>query len=156
MTPLDLPASALLAIAAVAWADGFLRKSEAQALLRVARAAELSPEDYARVQAALDTAPALDALDLEPLTGQARALAYAIATWLAKLDGVTNTEELANLKRLQEKLGLPKAKLDAAASATFDVMVLPGGGTVDGFDLGALAARLTEKLPSLSPRPKSP
>jgi hypothetical protein len=87
---------------------------------------------------------------LGELTGWERAVTYAIAYWLAKVDGVVNAEELKNLRTLGKLLELPQPKLDAAASAAFDVACLPGGHRPEKYDFTALAERLREKLPSLS------
>jgi hypothetical protein len=95
----------------------------------------------------------IDDVRLEGLTGWEKAVTYAIAFWLAKVDGVVNTEELKNLKTLGTRLGLPQPQLDAAASAAFDVACLPGGHRPEKYDFAALAERLRVKLPSLSTPP---
>lgn len=150
---LELPRESFLAIAAVGWSDGWMRKKEAAGLLRAARVCGLEGADLAAVEAAITQAPALDSLDLSEVGPWEAAVTYAIAVWLAKLDGVVNTEELANLRTLRDRFGVPRPKLDAAASAAFDVTCLPGGASVESFDFAALEARLREKLPALSVPP---
>jgi len=78
-----------------------------------------------------------------------RALTYVLAMWLAKVDGVVNAEELATLRELGARLGLPEIKLKAAASAAFDITCLPGGNRPEKFEFSKLEARLHEKLPAL-------
>ncbi|MCC6217765.1 MAG: hypothetical protein IT376_23100 [Polyangiaceae bacterium] len=150
---LKLPREAFLAIAAVGWSDGWMRKKEAAGLLRAARVCGLDGADLAEVEAAAAKAPSLETLDLSGVGAWEAAVTYAIAVWLAKLDGVVNAEELANLRTLRDRFGVPQPKLDAAASAAFDVTCLPGGASVDSFDFEALEARLREKLPALSVPP---
>ena len=88
-------------------------------------------------------------VDVSAMSGWQRALTYSIACWLARLDGVVNSEELAHLKELGGVLDLPQPKLDAAGSAAFDIAMLPGGHRPEKFDFDALAERLKVKLPSL-------
>jgi uncharacterized tellurite resistance protein B-like protein len=148
--PFKLSRDSFLAITAVAWADGLLRAKETKALLRAAETSGLAGDDLAAVQQATQDGVSLDDVSLDDLTGWERAVTYAIAYWLAKVDGVVNAEELKHLRTLGAKLELPQPKLDAAASAAFDVACLPGGHRPEKYDFAALADRLREKLPSLS------
>jgi uncharacterized membrane protein YebE (DUF533 family) len=144
-----LKKEAFLAITAVAWADGLLRKNEAAGLLKAARDVGLEGDALAEVESAVREGVDLDQVDLSSLPGSEQARTYAFAMWLAKIDGVVNTDELAALRRLGERLGLPEQKLKACASAAFDVACLPGGNRPDKFDFDALERRLLEKLPAL-------
>jgi uncharacterized membrane protein YebE (DUF533 family) len=144
-----LSPEAFLAITAVAWADGLLRKNEAQGLLRAAKDCGLDAEALVRVEEAVEGGVDLASVDTDGLSGSERARTYAFAMWLAKIDGVVNTDELRALKALGDKLGLPEQKQKAAASAAFDVACLPGGNRPDKFDFQTLEARLVEKLPAL-------
>ena len=154
LMPLKLSLSSFLAITAVAWADGLLRARETKALLRAAETCGLQGDELAAVESAARDGVSLQDVNLGEMTGWERAVTYAVACWLARADGVVNTEELQNLRALRARLDLPQPKLDAAASAAFDVACLPGGHRPDKYDFGALADRLREKLPSLSQPPK--
>jgi hypothetical protein len=147
---LTLPRESFLAIATVAWADGWMKKTEVEGLMTAAKACGLGDDDRAEVAVAAKDGVDLDTLDLSVLEPWERALTYAIANWLAKLDGITNAEELKALKALGGRLDLPPRQLDNAASAAFDIAVLPEGGRPDRFDFDALAVRLREKLPGLA------
>lgn len=138
-------------IAAVAQADGLIRQDETKALLRAAAQCGLAGEEIAAVEAAAKGGVALPAVDVGGLNDWQKGLTYALAYWLAKVDGVVNAQELAHLRELGQKLGLPKLKLEAAQSAVFDVTCLPGGHRPEKYDFGALAERLRVKLPSLAP-----
>lgn len=146
---MSLRKEGFLAVVAVARADGLLRADEARGLLGAAKEVGLSDADVAEVQGALDEGLELESLDLACLSGAERALTYAFAMWLAKVDGVVNAEELATLRKLGALLDLPQPKLKSAASAAFDVTCLPGGNRPDKFEFSKLEERLREKLPAL-------
>lgn len=146
---MSLRKEGFLAVVAVARADGLLRADESRGLLGAAKEVGLSDADQAEVKTALDAGLELSSLDLSVLSGSERALTYAFAIWLAKVDGIVNTEELATLRRLGRQLDLPEPKLKSAASAAFDITCLPGGNRPEKFEFSKLEARLVEKLPAL-------
>ena len=146
---MSLSKEGFVAIVAVARADGLLRKDESNGLLGAARSAGLSAADVSEVESALNQGVTLSAVDLSGLSGAERALTYALATWLAMVDGIVNAEELATLRELAAKLDLPEQKLKTAAAAAFDIVCLPGGHRPEKFEFADLEARLHEKLPSL-------
>jgi tellurite resistance protein len=146
---MSLRKEGFLAVVAVARADGLLRADEARGVLGAAKEAGLSEAELAEVQAALDSGLELETLNLERLSGPERALTYGFAIWLAKVDGIVNSDELATLRRLGGLLDLPEPKLKAAASAAFDITCLPGGNRPEKFEFSKLEARLREKLPAL-------
>lgn len=146
---MSLRKEGFLAVVAVARADGLLRADEARGVLGAAKEAGLSEAELAEVQAALDSGLELETLDLQSLSGPERALTYGFAIWLAKVDGIVNSDELATLRRLGGLLDLPEPKLKAAASAAFDITCLPGGNRPEKFEFSKLEARLREKLPAL-------
>lgn len=149
--PFTLPKESLLAIVAVAWADGLIRQDETKALLRAAAQCGLVGDELAAIEKAAKDGVALDAVDVSGLNDWQKGLTYALSYWLAKVDGVVNAQELAHLKALGQKLGLHELKLQAAQSAVFDITCLPGGHRPDKYDFGALAERLRVKLPSIVP-----
>ena len=146
---MSLRKEGFLAVVAVARADGLLRGDESRGLLGAAKEVGLTEDELAEVKAALDKGLELESLDLTALSGAERALTYAFAMWLAKVDGVVNAEELATLKKLGTLLDLPQPKLNSAASAAFDITCLPGGNRPEKFEFSKLEARLREKLPAL-------
>jgi len=146
----NLPRQSFLAITAVAWADGLLKQDEAKGLLRAAERCGLEGADLTAIELATKNGATLDEVDLSELTEWQKGLTYALAYWLAKVDGVVNTQELQNLRVLGTMVGLPELKLKAAQSAVFDVTCLPGGHRPDKYDFDALVERLETKLPSLA------
>lgn len=149
---LQLHRDSFIALAAVAWADGRLSRNESAGLLRAAREHGLGGDDLAAVEAATKEAVSIDSFDATELAEWEKALTFALATWLARLDGVTHPEEQASLHALGDRLGLPQEKLSLAASAAFDIACLPGGHRPEKYDFQALYERLGEKLPSLVSR----
>src|SRR5262245_9608211 len=89
-----------LAVVAVSRADGLLRQDESRGLLRAAAEVGLSEAEVSEVKAALESGLELEALDLSVLSPPERALTYGFATWLAKVDGIVNSDELATLRIL--------------------------------------------------------
>ena len=143
-----LPRSSYLALAAVGWADGRMRKDEAAGLRRAAEAGGLAADELADVAQAAEDGIKIEDITFDDMSPWHEALTYALANWLAKLDGVVNTEELKSLRVLEDRLTLASAKLQAARSAAFDVACLPEGGRPDKYDFAELEARLKEKLPA--------
>lgn len=146
---MSLRKEGFLAVVAVARADGLLRADESRGLLGAAQEVGLAEAELAEVKAALESGLELEGLDLSGLSGAERALTYAFAMWLAKVDGVVNAEELATLRKLGSQLDLPEPKLKSAASAAFDITCLPGGNRPEKFEFKKLEERLREKLPAL-------
>jgi uncharacterized membrane protein YebE (DUF533 family) len=146
---LSLPKQAFLALAAVGWADGSFRKNEGAALLRAAQASGVTGEDLAEVERSTKHEVSLDSFDAAGLGEWERVLTYALASWLACLDGVQSTSESVALQKLGEHLGLDVGVRQRAASAAFDIAVLPEGGRPEKYDFEKLGARLREKMPKL-------
>jgi tellurite resistance protein len=142
-----LPAQSFVALAAVAWADGRLVRAEATALVDAAKKHGLEGDDLARVEQATKAQVSLDAFDPAKLTVWECVVTYALATWLARLDGVQSTSESVVLKKLADRLGLEPGLCERAAGAAFDIAVLPEGGRPDRYDFEKLVARLRERLP---------
>lgn len=146
---MSLSKNGFLAITSVARADGLVRRDETKGLLQAARECGLSEAELSEVSQATENGLPLDNVDLSGLTGAERALTYAFAMWLAKVDGIVNTDELEALRDLGGRLDLPDQKLQAATSAALDIACLPGGNRPEKFEFSKLEARLKQKLPAL-------
>lgn len=144
-----LPKQAFVALAAVGWADGTLSRSEAAALVEAAKKHGLDGADLAAVEASTKSTVALDAFEPGDMSQWDRVITYALASWLAKLDGVQSTSETDTLKKLGERLGLNEGVRQRAAAAAFDVSVLPEGGRPDRYDFMKLVDQLKMKLPTI-------
>jgi uncharacterized membrane protein YebE (DUF533 family) len=144
-----LPKQSFVALAAVGWADGSLRRSEATALVEAAKKLGLDGEDLAAVEQSTRATVALDAFDPGVMTAWECVVTYALAIWLARLDGVQSTSESVTLRLLGDRLGLDDGLRQRAAAAALDIAVLPEGGRPDRYDFVKLVARLRERLPQL-------
>jgi hypothetical protein len=145
-----LPSQSFVALAAVGWADGRLTRAEAVALVEAAKKHGLAGDELAAVEASTKNKIALDAFDPGKMSVLDCVVTYALASWLARLDGVQSTSESEVLKKLGERLGLDDAIQQRAAGAAFDIAVLPEGGRPERYDFTKLIARLRERLPQFS------
>ena len=146
---IKLPSQSFVALAAVGWADGTLKRSEAVALVDAARKCGLEGDDLAAVEASTKATVALDAFEPGAMSQWDRVVTYALASWLAKLDGVQSSDESDVLRRLGARLDLPEPLRQRAAAIAFDISVLPEGGRPDRYDFEKLTARLRERLPQV-------
>lgn len=145
-----LPKQAFVALAAVVWSDDSIKKSEGGGLVRAAKESGLAGDDLAAIEKSTKAKVTLDAFEPGAMTDWEKIVTYAVAAWLAQLDGVVTTDENTTLVALGDRLALPAGTRQRAASAAFDIAVLPEGGRPDRYDFVKLAARLKEKMPQLA------
>lgn len=124
-----------------------MRKEEVAGLMRAARACGVDGEELSRVERAAAEGIQLEDVDIAEMNRWERALTFAFANWLAKLDGVVNAAELATLRVLGERLDLEPPRQQAARSAVFDIAAQPEGHRPERFDFALLEEKLAEKLP---------
>lgn len=146
-----LPKESFLALAAVAWADGTYQKNEGAALLRAAKEHGLEDGALAELEAATKSRVTLESAKLDGLGEWEKVLTYALAAWIALLDGVVSTEEHKSLRALGNALDLKQPLRERAAAAAFDISVLPDGRP-DKYDFNKLVLRLYERMPQLAPK----
>ncbi len=148
---LSLPKQSFLALAAIGWADGSFRKTEVAALLAAAQKAGLIDDDLADIERSTKKAVTIDAFEPGNMSEWDRVVTYALASWVAIVDGVQSRDESTVLRALGERLGLSEAIRQRAASAAFDVAVLPesANAKTERFDFDKLQARLHERMPQL-------
>lgn len=147
--PIKLPPQSFIALAAVGWADGSLRRAEVTALVDAAKKLGLEGEDLAAVEASTQSPVQLDAFEPGQMTAWERIVTYALASWLARINGVQSSSESAVLRALGDRLGVEEGMRQRAAGAAFDIAVLPEGGRPDRYNFVKLVARLHERLPQL-------
>ena len=145
-----LPKESFLALVAVGWVDKQLQRVEVTGLMRAAKEAGLAAEDIAAIEAATKTPMDLGALDFSKLGQWEQVLTYALAAWIAQVDGVVSTSESDMLADLGTKLGLAEPLRKRAAVAANDIACLPQGGRPDKYDFEKLIARLKERMPQLA------
>lgn len=106
-----------IALAAIAWADGHVADEESAALLAAARSSGIDGADLEPIREALMNRTALDRLSKLSLSSDEREFVYAVAAWIARVDGVVEPEESAALARLAGFLTLSDEQTSRAALA---------------------------------------
>lgn len=98
-----ISADVFVAVAAIAWADGKLDPEHADAIVRAAIEAGLSLDDIAGLEASIAGKEDLDrTLDRSSMSKEDRLFVYAVAAWIARLDGVVTLNESDALAALAE------------------------------------------------------
>lgn len=142
-----LPVECFLTFASIVYADGEIRRGELEGFRRAAKQYGVGEDDLTSIESRAKEGLTLEDIDLPELSDWQRALTYAFAVWLAKVDGIINKDENELLAQLGDKLSLEKLRRDAARSATYDIAALPGGHKPEIFDFEALEKQLEQKLP---------
>lgn len=135
-----------IALAAVAWADDALDADEADALVRAAADAGLELDEIAEIEAATKSKVELGEIERGSLSKEDRLFVYAMACWIAKLDGKVTAEEADALSSLGERLGIPERPRAAAESIAAEVAALPEGDRPARYDLTTLRRTIGERL----------
>jgi uncharacterized membrane protein YebE (DUF533 family) len=134
-----------LALAAIGWADGRLDPDEADAIVRAAVEAGLELDAIEEIEKATSERVDLGAIDRSEMSKEDRLFVYAIACWIARLDGQVTEEESGALTGLAERLGIPERTRAAAESIARDIAELPAR-----YDLLKLRATIGERLKKAS------
>lgn len=140
---LEIGHDTLLAISAIAWADGSLDPREAEALRQAARQLQLQGEDLASIERALASVVTLEEVETVRMNRLTRLFTYATACWMAEVDGEQSPAEGALLALLGDRLGLSAVARDRAHNA---VRGVAAGTTPASFDLLELRSRLSAGL----------
>jgi uncharacterized membrane protein YebE (DUF533 family) len=137
-----------IALAAIAWADDKLEADEADAIVRAAVDEGLSLEEIGSIEAATKTKVDLGVIDRSGLAKEDRLFVYAVACWIARLDGQVTDAESDALAKLGERLGIPERPRGHAEAAAREVAAMPEGDRPSRYDLAALRRILGERLRS--------
>ncbi|MCC6525137.1 MAG: DUF533 domain-containing protein [Polyangiaceae bacterium] len=97
-----------LALAAVGWADGKLDEDEADAIVRTALEEGLDLDEITSIEEATKKPVDIGAIDLRSMSKADRLFVYAVASWMARIDGVVADKERQALDKLGEALRLPE------------------------------------------------
>ena len=127
-----------IALAAVAWGDGTLDADEADAIVRAAVDEGVDMEDIAAIETATAKPVPLSTLDTSALSKEDRVFVYAIAAWIARLDGKVTDGESGALAALAEKLEVPERRRAHAEKRAAEVAALPEGDRPARYDLARL------------------
>lgn len=143
---IDIGRDAVLALVAVAWADGKVDPTEATGIRGAAQQLQLSPDDVKVVEAALGRQFGMDEVETVRMPRLTRLFTYAAAIWVATLDGAMTADEDKMLETLGDRLGLSKVARDRAKEATLTLRKAPASQLPGGFDLLNLRSRLSAGL----------
>jgi uncharacterized membrane protein YebE (DUF533 family) len=133
----------LLALAAVAWADGTMDPKEADALRYAARELQLQGEELAAVERGLSTPVNLEEVETVRMNRLTRLFTYATGCWVAEVDGAASQSETALLQLLGDRLGLSSVARQRAQNAVRGIAERSAPGS---FNLLELRSRLSVGL----------
>src|SRR5208282_424575 len=89
---------------------GTLDPDEADAIVRAAVDEGLELEEIASIEEATRSPVELGAIDKSGLSKEDRVFVYAIACWIARLDGKVTEEESGALSGLADRLEVPERR----------------------------------------------
>ena len=135
-----------VALAAIAWADGQLDPDEADAIVRAAADEGLSLEEIADIEESTKEPVDLGVIDRGSLSKDDRLFVYAVACWIARMDGTVSAAESDALAKLGERLGVPERPRVRAEAIAREIAELPDGDRPARYDLAALRRTLGERL----------
>jgi len=135
-----------VALAAIAWADGRLDSDEADAIVRAATDEGLSLEEIAEIEASTQSKVDLGVVDRSSMSKDDRLFVYAVACWIARIDGRVTDAESDALAKLGERLGVPERPRVHAEAIARDVAEMPEGDRPARYDLARLRSLLGERL----------
>lgn len=144
---MKLGKNVFLALAAVGVADGAASANEIEALVHAAEQSGVSGADLDEVKGAAVTSKGnfAEVSNLR-LTPEERLFAYAIATWLVRVDGMVMPEEKMALMKLGDALRLADGDRTRASAASFKVWQLDPTVRPQRFDIAALAEAIRAAL----------
>ena len=135
-----------VALAAVAWADGELDPEEADAIVRAAVDEGLELEEIAEIEAVTRNKIDLAGVERSGLSKEDRLFVYAVACWIARIDGKVTAEEHVALAALGERLGVPERSRAAAEQVANEVAEMPEGDRPARYDLAKVRELIGERL----------
>ncbi|RLB59251.1 MAG: hypothetical protein DRI90_15635 [Deltaproteobacteria bacterium] len=133
-----------LALAAVGWADGQLTTPAADAIVRTALDEGLEFEEVAEIEAATKSPINVGQIDHMEMTKADRLYVYAVASWIAELDGKATDAERVALARLGNELRIPDAPRQRADEIMQEIAA--HADRPERFDLLSLRRTLDARL----------
>jgi uncharacterized membrane protein YebE (DUF533 family) len=135
-----------LALAAIGWADGNLDQEEGDGIVRTALEEGLELEDIAEIEEATKHRIALDVIDRSQMSKADRLFVYAVASWMARLDGDINAGERDSLAKLGDALKIPEAPRTHADAIAQEIARMEEGDRPARYDLKKLRETIGERL----------
>ncbi len=151
---MTLPKDAFLALGAFAWSGGKFDQDAGDGVIRAALDEGLDLEEIGEIEALMSTHLDLPKIERNSMSKEDRVFVYAVARWIANMDGVVRDEEAALLTKLADQLGIPERQRASADAVIREVSRLPDGDRPARYDLAAVRERIRERLQP-APRSKS-
>ena len=137
----------LVALAAIAWADGTMNPKEAGGIRSAAQNLGIGGEALSKVEEVIKRKIGLDEVETIRMNRLTRLFTYAAATWVAELDGTLSDQERAALALLGDRLGLSNLARERARQAAQSNAALAAS---DAYDLLKLHSTLSASLSRIS------
>lgn len=134
-----------IALAAVGWADGKLEQDEADAIVRAALDEGLELSDIAEIEEATKKPVSIANVD-QKLSKEDRLYVYAIAAWIAKMDGVITAAETGALGKLATDLKIPERPREIVMEIVESITTSSGDNRPSRYDLPKLRNVIVERL----------
>lgn len=135
-----------VALAAVGWADGALDAEEADAIVRAAVDEGLDLAEIAEIESATREKIDLGVVDRSGMSKEDRLFVYAVACWIARLDGQVTGGEATALGALGERLGVPERLRAFVEGVAREVAEMPEGDRPARYDLAKVRSLIGERL----------
>jgi uncharacterized membrane protein YebE (DUF533 family) len=145
-SPRRLAKDVFVALAAIAWADGELDPEEADAIVRAAVDEGLELEEIAEIESVTQHRIDLGRVERAGLSKEDKLFIYALASWIARIDGKVTDEEQRALASLGDKLGVPERPRAAVEQVAREVAEMPEGDRPARYDLAKVRRLLAERL----------
>ena len=131
-----------LALAAVAWSDGFLDDEDSEAIIRVAEADGQPSEALSQIRSEISRRIPLTSVAADSLGLDDRMFVYAVATWMTHLDGAVSRSEGRALAEVASSLHLSAEQCEQAHRTALEVA--ESGKRPKDYDLVLLRQRLSQ------------
>jgi uncharacterized membrane protein YebE (DUF533 family) len=133
-----------VALAAVGWADGQLTREAADAILRTASEEGLDINALSKIEEAVQKPVDVGVVDRMNMSKSDRLYVYAVASWIAAIDGPPSDAAQDALAKLGVALGVPEAPRKHADEIMREVAA--EDTRPERFDLAVLRATLDDRL----------
>ncbi len=133
-----------VALAAVGWADGQLTREAADAILRTASEEGIDLDALAKIEEAVKEPVDVGVVDRMNMSKSDRLYVYAVASWIAAIDGPASEAAQDALNKLGEALSVPEAPRQHADQIMREVAA--EDSRPERFDLKVLRGTLDERL----------
>ncbi|MFO0569459.1 MAG: hypothetical protein U0263_27615 [Polyangiaceae bacterium] len=133
-----------IALAAVGWADGELTRQAADAILRMAAEEGLDIESLQKLEEAVRNRVDVGVVDRMKMSKSDRLFVYAVASWIATLDGEASVRTQEALDQLAVGLGVPPAPRQRADEVVREIA--GEESRPERFELRVLRRTLDERL----------